>query len=513
MAGRVFQVLGWCSLAACLLPVARAEDASARKLAERIDARIAAGWKAAGVRPAARADDAEFLRRVYLDIAGKIPPVSEARHFLGDQAADKRERLIESLLDGPAYVTHFSTRWRLLLVPETESNLRQRAALPMLEEWLRRQLAKNVGFDQLVRALLVTPLDDPRRSPNDPSPRAFFLGRETKPEDLAASATRLFLGVRLECAQCHNHPFAHWKREEFWSQAAFFASPERRDTAAATTLLTIPGTQKVVHARFLGGTDVSPDAERSPREVFADWVVRPDNPYFARAAVNRLWGHFFGAGLVNPVDDFTEANPPSHPELLDELAREFADHHFDVKFLIRALTLSNVYQLSGAAGESATGTPRLFSRMALKSLTPEQLFDSLAQATGYREPTSTRQRLLESGTPRQQFLARFPRNENPTDPSASIPQALAMMNGPLVARLTDLAESRTLSAVANAPFMDTRERVETLFLAALTRKPLADEAARFVPYVDRGGASGDYQGALADVFWALLNSGEFVLNH
>jgi hypothetical protein len=509
MAGRVFQVSGWCSLAACLLPVARAEDISASKLAERIDARISAGWK--GVRPAARADDAEFLRRVYLDIAGKIPPVSEARRFLGERAPDKRERLIESLLDGPAYVAHFSTRWRLLLAPETESNLRQRAALPMLEEWLRRQLAKNVGFDQVVRSLLVTPLDDPRRSPNDPSPRAFFLGRETKPEDLAASATRLFLGGRLECAQCHNHPFAHWKREEFWSQAAFFASPER--DAAATSLLTIPGTQKVVRPRFLGGSDVAPRADRSPREVFADWLVRPDNPYFARAAVNRLWGHFFGAGLVNPVDDFTEANPPSHPELLEELAREFADHHFDVKFLIRALTLSNAYQLSGTAGESASANPRLFHRMALKSLTPEQLFDSLAQATGYREPTSTRQRLLESGTPRQQFLARFPRNENLTDPSASIPQALAMMNGPLVARLTDLAESRTLSAVANAPFMDTRERVETLFLAALTRKPLGDEASRFVPYVDRGGASGDCKEALADVFWALLNSGEFVLNH
>jgi hypothetical protein len=494
--------------------VARAEDTADHKLAERIDARIRAGWKAAGVRPAAPADDAEFLRRVYLDIAGKIPPVSEARRFLDDRSPDKRERLIERLLDGPAYVTNFSTRWRLVLVPETDSNLRQRAALPMLDDWLRRQLVKNVGFDQLVRSLLVTPLDDPRRSPNDPSPRAFFLGRETKPEDLAGSATRLFLGVRLECAQCHNHPFTHWKREEFWSQAAFFASPDRRDSAVATTVLTIPGTQKVVRPRFLGESATALDgAGRSPREVFADWLVRPDNPYFARAAVNRLWGHFFGIGLVNPVDDFTDANAPSHPKLLDELAREFADHHFDVKFMIRALTLSNAYQLTGSAGEAPTATPRLFNRMALKSLTPEQLFDSLAQATGYREPTSTRQRLLDSGTPRQQFLARFPRNENPTDPSASIPQALAMMNGPLVARLTDVAQSRTLSAVANAPFMDTRQRVETLFLAALTRKPLADEAAKFMQYVDQGGASGDHQEALADVFWALLNSGEFVLNH
>jgi hypothetical protein len=491
-------------------------DADAQRVADRIDHWITLGWTAGKIKPAPRTDDAEFLRRVFLDLTGKIPPVAEVRHFLTDPAADKRQRLIQRLLDSPGYVTHFSTVWRLLLVPEAETNLRQRAALPLLEEWLRCQLAENVGFDAMARALLTVPLDDPRRRPNDPSPRAFFLGRETKPEEIAASATRLFLGVRLECAQCHNHPFARWKRDEFWSQAVFFAALSRRDDRLVRTdqlELTIPGTERVVHARFLDGTTPAPRVGRNARAAFANWLTGPENAYFARAAGNRMWGHFFGIGLVNPIDDFTEANLPSHPELLDELAREFARHHFDVKFLIRALTLSNTYQLSGSPGGSTPGDARLFGRMVLKSLTPEQLFDSLAQATGYREPASPRQRLLGNGGPRRQFLARFPRGEDHTDAATSIPQALALMNGPLVAQMTSLARSRTLNAVANAPFLDTAERIETLFLAALTRKPRPEEADRLARYVEQGGTTGDPQEALADVFWALLNSGEFLFNH
>src|SRR5207253_142828 len=157
----------------------------------------------------------------------------------------------------------------------------------------------------------------------------------------------LFLGVRLECAQCHDHPFARWKRDQFWSQAAFFVAGAK--PAADRPHVPIPGSQRVAHARFLDGTQPPWPSALSPRQTLADWLVTPENPFFARAAVNRLWGHFFGIGLVDPVDDLTEANPPSHPELLDELASAFAAHQFDIKFLIRAILLSNAYQLSGAA--------------------------------------------------------------------------------------------------------------------------------------------------------------------
>jgi hypothetical protein len=495
------------SVGVLLVGASLVAGADAQRLADSIDRHIATGWAAARVEPGPLADDAEFLRRVYLDIAGKIPPVADVRRFLADSAPDKRRRLIDRLLDSPAYITHFSTQWRLLLVPEEETNPRQRAALPMLEDWLRRHLADNVSYDQMVRAVLTVSVQDPRRHPNDPSPRAFFLGKETKPDELAARATRVFLGIRMECAQCHDHPFAAWKRDDFWSQAAFFAAPASVDRLT----LTIPGTKRDVRPRFLDGTALKPQSKGDARQAFADWLVTPANPYFARAAINRWWGHFFGVGLVEPVDDLTTANRPSHPALLDDLAREFAASGFDVKLLIRAITLSRSYQLS-ATGPTPPA-PRLFNRMALKSLTPEQLFDSLAQATGFRDPMPARQRLLGDGGVRQQFLARFPRGEQRTEVATSIPQALALMNGSLVAQVTNVSTSATLNAVANAPFLDTAQRIEALYLAALSRPPRPEEAERLGRYVARGGATGDPKEALADVFWALLNSGEFLFNH
>lgn len=523
--------LGWCALVLAPLALAQAEEAPTRptqrtaasqanvqQLAGRIDEMIATGWAGAGVRPAPRAEDAAFLRRVYLDVAGKIPPVAEVRRFLADSTPDKRQRLIERLLDSPGYISHFSTVWRLLLVPEEQANLRQLAALPLLEEWLRQQLANEIAYDQMVRTLLTFPLDDPRPDPKQPSPRAFFLGKENKPDELAAATTRLFLGVRLECAQCHDHPFARWKRDQFWSQAAFFTGlnePMRPDGVRAAfpvPQLPIPGGQRVARARFLDDTEPEWSTAPSPRQTLADWLVTPENPFFARAAVNRLWGHFFGIGLVDPVDDLTEANPPSHPELLDELARAFVAHQYDLKFLIRAILLSNTYQFSGSAGPAEPSKPRLFNRMAVKSLTPEQLFDSLAQATGYREPVQAGSR-RPTGNARRTFLARFPRTEQRTDVATSITQALALMNGKLVAEVTSLERSTALSAVAHAPFMETAERIKTLFLATLSRPPRPEEAERLARYVAAGGSSADPQEALADVFWALLNSGEFLFNH
>ena len=233
-----------------------------------------------------------------------------------------------------------------------------------------------------------------------------------------------------------------------------------------------------------------------------------------------MWGHFFGIGIVNPVDDFTADNPASHPELLDELARQFAAHQFDLKFLMRSILASRTYQLSSAQTHPSQNEPRLFARMAVKGLSGEQLFDSLAVATGYQER-------LEKGDPnrfistRSEFAARFSNaSDKRTEYQTSILQALALMNGKFTSDATNPAEMKTppqtltLIAVLDAPFLDTpAKKIETLFLAALTRKPTPDERDRFVKYVERGGPDGDAKKALADVFWALLNSTEFVLNH
>jgi hypothetical protein len=398
--------------------------------------------------------------------------------------------------------------------------------------WIEEQVRDNVRYDYMVRELLTTQAGprDPRlagglqfvgRAPA--TPFAFYQANELKPENLGAATSRVFLGVRLECAQCHDHPFASWTRKQFWEYAAFFAGiqpPARgpRQPAEAPNpnkrTIKIGGTEKVVEARFLAGQAPKFQAGVDSRVTLAEWITAPDNPYFARTAVNRLWAHFFGVGLIDPVDDEpSEENPCSHPELLDELARQFVAHNFDVKYVIRAIAASKAYQRASAVTEPAQNEARLFARMALKGMTPEQLFDSLVQATGYKDTFDPTARGRQPFSARTQFLLRFASQEKRTEYHTSILQALALMNGKFVADATSVERSTTLAAVIDAPFLTTAQRVETLYLATLSRRPRAEEALRMAAYVDGAGEHGARSRALTDVFWALLNSSEFILNH
>jgi hypothetical protein len=503
-----------------------AEDA--RKTAARIDGWIAAGYARAGVRPAAPADAAAFLRRASLDVVGKIPPVADVRRFLSDKSPDKHSRAMEALLDSPGYANHFTEVWRHLLLPEADNDLNRRFLAPGLERWLHKQFADNVPYDKWVRELLTTPLNGNQQeffqiyNGRSQYPLSFYMAKEGKPEELAAATARLFLGVRLECAQCHDHPFGKWTREQFWSQAAFFAGirrPRNQEFFFAPLgevndrrELAIPNTDRVAQARFLDDKEPRWKYKVGARTTLADWMTAPGNPFFARAIVNRTWAHFFGVGLVDPPDDFRDDNPPSHPELLDELARQLVAHKFDLQFLIRAITLSNTYRLGSEAGPDASPL-RLFARMPVKGLTAEQLFDSLCQATGFRDPTPRQQRAFRFDSPRQKFLDAFAVQEKATESLTSIPQALKLMNGEIVNQATHPDKSVVLAAIASSSFMSTAGQVEALYLAALSRKPRPDEALRHVRYVESGGAAKDRKKALADVFWVLLNSTEFVLNH
>jgi hypothetical protein len=357
-----------------------------------------------------------------------------------------------------------------------------------------------------------------------PSPVAFFASNDGKPENLAASTARAFLGVRIGCAQCHDHPTAHWKRDQFWALAAFYSGIERRRVTdcdfyqyrevPARRELAISGGPRLVQARHLDGSlPAWSSAQGSPRTVLADWVVARDNPYFARAAVNRVWSLFFGTGLVEPVDDMDDENPASHPELLDELAAAFTAHHYDLKFLIRALTTTRAYALTSAGYVPGQDDPRLFARMPVRGMSPRQLYASFVQATGVRREKDSLF-IFASNSPRQDFLEAFAGQDGrPSDRRTSIVQALALMNGRLSADATDLARGATLLAVADAYFLDTAAKVETLYLATLSRRPTAAELQRSVLYVERGGPSLDPKKALADVLWSLVNSAEFVLNH
>jgi hypothetical protein len=526
---RIVAILGVVALAVAPgWSACAADDGPA--LTATIDRLIAAQWEANKVAPAAVAGDGEFLRRVTLDLTGKIPTVSEARAFLDDSRDDKRPRLVDRLLDSTSYVAHATAIEMRLMMPEVAADPQVQAIAPAFEAWLGEQIAANLGSDRLARAILTAKVATDRAAAPPrpdlaqnlkPSPLAFYLAKDVKSENLAASTARLFLGLRLECAQCHNHPFASWTRDQFWGYAAFFASLEKRDPDDASTdaireqagrrELVIPGTERRVPATLLDGSTPRLRPEDPARIALADWMTASENPYFARAAVNRIWAQLFGVGLVDPVDDMGADNPPSHPELLDALAQAFREHGYDRKFLIRAIVLSRAYQLTsqalgpaavpvaGAAGDEL----RLFARMKERGLSAEQLYDSLAQAIGLAPEASA--------AARGEFLQAFSGNEEkPIEGQTTILQALGLMNGRLVAGATDVEKGRMLAAIAEAPFLDPAGRVEALFFATLSRRPTAGEADRMIAHVDR---AKDQRKALSDVFWALLNSPEFLLNH
>lgn len=511
--------------------VASADDAS--DLAARIDQRLQVRWKSDGVTPADLADDSEFLRRVTLHIAGTIPTVSDSRRFLRDNSANKRDAAIDALLESPQYLTNFSNFWRQVMMPEGSTDLQARAQLPGFEAWLRQHLSNNTHYNAIVRELLTVPLDTGRamNSPFDgmgtATPLGFFQAKQIKPENLAAATSRMFLGLRIECAQCHDHPQDVWKRHQFWGYAAFFAGIERVDRNEEFVgrvkevfdrrELTIPDPEvdRVVQATFLDGSAPQWRTRVSSRRELADWITSKKNPFFARATVNRLWGYFFGVGFVNPVDDFSGTNQPSHPELLDEIAADFAAHDFDLKYLIRAITRTNAYQLSSRKSHATQDNPQQFARMTVQGLTGEQLFDSLATAVGFFEPTQQQNAFVfgQSG-PRAEFLELFaPDNNSVTERQTSILQALALMNGQFTSTATNVENSATLAAVADFPLMKDAERIETLYLSALSRKPRQEELERLTIYVADGGPVKNQKAALADIFWALLNSSEFLFNH
>jgi hypothetical protein len=525
-------------------PVAATDAAAdgAPALAAKIDQHLAKHWATAKVTPAPQASDAEFLRRVYLDLAGRVPTVPEARAFLSDNRPDKRSRLVEQLLASPRYVSHFTNVWRALLIPEANNNFLVRLQQESFESWIKKRVAANVGYDELARDLIAAPVGAVGIGPaafggSDPSPLAYFSAKEFLPENLAAGTARIFLGLSVECAQCHNHPFAKWSRDQFWGFAAFYSGIQSQrlmdfllpgQDVADRKEIKMPGTNKVVQAKYLDDSEPTWKGKTTTRQTLASWVASPDNPYFSRTAVNRTWAYFFGTGLVEPVDEMIGANTVAvQPELLDLLAKEFAAHKFDVKYLIRAITATKAYQLTSAGKDKALDEATLFARMPLRSLTPEQFFDSLVIATGFRDSGSGGNDLFSAITggnksARGQFMSKFGNQiERSTKAQLSILQALSLLNGKIVGDATSLENSETLTALLDAPFLSTADRVESLYLATLSRLPTSKEMERSVRFVENAvkAAQGEaarqtvYNNAIADVFWALLNTSEFSLNH
>jgi len=501
-------------------------------LATRLDAFLLSQHQKHTIEPAPIADDAEFLRRVYLDLVGRIPRVSEARDFLDDPRTDKRARLVDVLIRRPSFYNHVSATLRADWMPQAENNPQLQFQSIQVENWLRERLREGAGYDVIVRRLLTAPTvfqfqRGQAFNPVDQGTQSFYQLNENKPENLAATATRLFLGVKLECAQCHDHPFAPYTREQFWEVAAFFAeiTPNPQGVRPQPTMpvsytakertIKIPNTERSVTAKFLDGAEPVWNASESPRKTFADWLTSPTNPYFARNVANRMWFHFFGTGFIDPIDEPGDENQPSHPELLDALAKSLVEHHFDITFLMQAITRTQAYQRTSRLTHPSQEDPRQFAKMAVKGLSSEQLWSNMVVATGYRDPLPANQRrfAFNANQPRGEFLNRFGSTERQTERQTSILQALMLMNGRFITDQTSLDRSEILTAVVEMPFGTINDKLDILFLSTVGRKPTPLEMQKFRSYVDRGGPSGDSKKAYADVFWALLNSSEFMLNH
>ncbi|QDU37510.1 hypothetical protein Mal4_18240 [Maioricimonas rarisocia] len=497
---------------------AAADPADEFALTARIDELLDQQWKADGIEPVRPASDAEFLRRVSLDLTGVTPTVSAVRGFLDDPDPNKRTKLIDRLLESPQHAVHFARIWREVMLPSSLNEQFRLGGAAAFERWLEQRFAENRPYDETVRDLLET-----TGNVNALGPGLFYQAVEFKPEELAASTSRTFLGVQIQCGQCHDHPFDRWTQKDFWGFAAYFAQLRRPDDAAQfrgqvvdtnTGEVTLPETDVVVMPRLLDGTPLDKTLlAGTRRQQLSRWLVSRNNPWFARATVNRAWALLFGRGFVNPVDDFGDHNPPSHPELLNLIAADFAGHDFDMRRLLQILTRTRAYQLSSEVTSDAALRRQAFAAMSVKSLTADQIYDSLQRATGRRIP-ATGQLSSSEAAARREFLARFEApTQQATEFQGGIPQALAMLNGQLVADASHWEKSDLLVAVTDSPFLNDAGRVEILFLAALSRMPTADERLRFEQYIATPGGPFESSRRLADLLWALINSSEFIVNH
>jgi hypothetical protein len=469
---------------------------SPAELAAWIDAKLEAAWRAKGVQPRELASDEVFLRRAYLELTGTIPSVADARDFLDSTSAKKREQLIQNLLDDKRFPEHFARIWARTLAPAGNTR-------GPLEVWLKGEFRKNTSINQIARSILTATGDA-----NTPSAAGFYFAVGNTPERITESVGRGLLGVRLGCAQCHNHPFAAWTREDFWGLAAFFAGTNAKGRVVDGTAprITPQDSTKEYEAKFLEGPAPVLNDGRAPRAVLADWLATPENRFFAANIVNRVWQDLCGTGLVSTIDDLDTLGADERKLILDELAAKFAASGFNLRWLIEGICLSKAYQRVSIASDIPGSVQR-----PVRTLSPDQVFAALDQSLGLKKGRGYSPRYTPEG---QNLKARLEegRSTTPTDFKAGIPQALLLMNGQIITQATTLEDSMTLRAVVEAPFLKDTEKLDTLFLAAYSRLPRAEERERFMKVIRAKPDDREAQKqAYANIFWALLNSPEFVL--
>lgn len=478
-----------------------------------------------GVTPSESAPEATFHRRAYLDVIGRLPTPDETRAFLADTSPDKRARLIDRLLGRSEYADFWANKWADLLRPNPY-RVGSKAVFN-LDGWLRDAFRRNKPYDQFVRELLTAQGSTFRNG------AAVLFRDRREPAEITTMVSQLFLGVRLDCARCHHHPFEVWSQDDFYSFAAHFARIGRKGTGLSPPIsggeevvftaprgeVKHPVTGKVMPPRPLLGQAAEIAEDRDPRQVLADWVTAPENPTFAKVIVNRVWADLMGRGIVEPVDDLRATNPPTNGPLLDALADDFRKNGHDLKKLIRTIATSYVYGLSSLPNVGNAGDTRNYARHARQRLRAEVLLDAVSDITSVPETFAAMppgSRAMEVWTARSPsvFLDSFGRPDLNQDPpcerttDTSVVQALHLMNAPNLHRKVASDDGRAARLAASK--MSSQEIVDELYLLVYSRYATDEEKKACVRRCEQPGAS--RRQATEDLMWALLNTPEFVFN-
>ena len=563
-------------LAALLVSTGFAQDtATESKLSGSalIDQWVKAKWADASLKPAAKASDAEFLRRVFLDVVGQIPALDEVEKFLKDTNSRKREALVDALVKDDRYAEHWADVWSGIIVGFDKENRAQGYRNEGAHD-LRDMFDKNMPYDEFARkvitvegyvpegrgAMMMKP-EEKAEEQYKPVGLASYMVRQFReagkdfPKALAGKLTRAFMGVQIQCAQCHDHPFDKWTQEEFYGMASFFTEVRVRRDAKDTEMRGYHVEEQKrgpIGKRMAdGGPNLSiPDSKSGPikpsfietgkgaetgvsrRATFAKYVTSPDNLQFAKMCVNRYWAHFFGTGIVNPVDDFNGKNKPSHPELLTELSKDFIAHKYDLHWLIKSITGSEAYALTSraAAKERDPQAEKLFALGRVRPLAPEQILRSVIEAANLDEgPMMGRREMRGAGGKggkgmagkgenaqrmimmlTAQFRNTFEDDEGSesVEFAGTITSALMMMNHPLLASgSTDRRMNGFGEMLSKHPTPESK--VKAIFLSCLTRNPSSSELSRWMAHVSKSQGTQGYE----DLMWTLLNTSEFLFNH
>ena len=479
-------------------------------------------WKKLGLKPSPGCDDPTFLRRVTVDLCGRLPSVEESRAYLADMGTDKRDRAIERLLASPDYPAYFAMKWGSIL---RNSNLAgaDRASYAF-HNWLKDMIARNRPYDEFVRGIVAASGE----WADAPAINWFWQSRDDQLHQVTADTAQVFLGLRLQCAKCHHHPYERFTQDDYYGLAGFYTRLGRKSFGEPPPYFTSPTitigerhpiTGQQIEPKFLDGQVAKFTAEEDPRHALVDWMARPENPFFSKAMANRLWGHFFGRGLVHEVDDLRETNPPSNPELLEALAKEFRDHKFDIKHMIRLMVQSRTYQLSSDPTSGNRQDQQNFARFYARRLPAEVAHDAVEQATGFKtnfSNMSADSRAIDLPHERfgSYFLDTFDRPKRVSgcecerSTSATLSQVLLLANSDEVEQKLQNGNARIgkmFEAKRSMPQM-----IEELYLATFSRYPTPQEIFNAAGYIDR---DSEPRKAVEDLLWTLLNSREFLFNH